>query len=205
MSRSLLVLKDKLSRGIVTVCPLWIKPNHLTWLRLILVIPLFLFLIYGKFIFALIIFFFALLTDFIDGSLARIRGKETLFGQILDGIADKSIFLTIFIFLGVHSLDLTLFTLLLSCEVSVVLTGLILAPLFYKLNLQKELRANIFGKIKSIFFAFGLIFLFLNIYLSNFVFWAKIFFWLAICFTLISLGYHVFKRMRYLWRRVRSG
>lgn len=67
-------------------------PNKLTLLRVIL-IPFFLLFIYidipFNFLFALIIFAAASITDALDGKIARARNLVTNFGKFLDPLADK--------------------------------------------------------------------------------------------------------------------
>lgn len=67
-------------------------PNKLTLLRVIL-IPFFLLFIYidipFNFLFALIIFAAASITDALDGKIARSRNLVTNFGKFLDPLADK--------------------------------------------------------------------------------------------------------------------
>ena len=69
--------------------PQWIKPNHLTVLRLLLVPAVFLLLYYEHGGWALAVFILAMCTDFIDGALARTRGQTTTFGIYADPVADK--------------------------------------------------------------------------------------------------------------------
>lgn len=69
--------------------PRWIKPNHLTILRLLLVPAVFLLLYYGHRGWALAAFVVAMCTDFIDGAMARTRGQTTTFGVYADPVADK--------------------------------------------------------------------------------------------------------------------
>lgn len=67
-------------------------PNILTILRVVLV-PFFIyFLFIDEFqfkVYAMLIFLFASLTDFVDGYLARKWKQETEFGKFLDPLADK--------------------------------------------------------------------------------------------------------------------
>ena len=68
-------------------------PNKLTLLRVIL-IPFFLVMMYVDaiplhFLWALVIFAAASLTDMLDGKIARARGLVTNFGKFLDPLADK--------------------------------------------------------------------------------------------------------------------
>jgi CDP-diacylglycerol--glycerol-3-phosphate 3-phosphatidyltransferase len=67
-------------------------PNILTIIRIAL-IPLLLIALYASsmasYWVAALLFAFAILTDYLDGVLARSMGAQTSFGKILDPIADK--------------------------------------------------------------------------------------------------------------------
>ena len=76
---------------------LWNAPNLLTLLR-ILLIPLFWWLLMYEDgqndttrVLATLIFFFASVTDLLDGYLARRQGLVTTFGKIADPMADKAL------------------------------------------------------------------------------------------------------------------
>ncbi len=70
--------------------------NFLTWFRLISgPIIFFLILIFDSYGFALILFMLASISDYLDGYLARKYDCESVFGEILDPIADK--ILTLFL------------------------------------------------------------------------------------------------------------
>ena len=86
-----------MSSRIVTV------PNLLTVFRMVL-IPVFVSLLfYQRFLFALIIFIVAGLTDGLDGLLARRFDQRSQLGTILDPIADKLMLVTAFIVLSMRS------------------------------------------------------------------------------------------------------
>lgn len=81
----------------------WNLPNFLTSLRII-VIPLFAWLtLSGKTEnnafawWALVVFILLMLTDKLDGDIARARGLITDFGKIADPIADKALMTTAFV------------------------------------------------------------------------------------------------------------
>lgn len=74
-------------------------PNLLTFLRMAL-IPIFAILLYyGNGLWALVIFFFAGLSDAVDGFVARRFDQQSELGTILDPIADKLLITTSFIIL----------------------------------------------------------------------------------------------------------
>ncbi len=64
-------------------------PNYLTVLRFILVPIIFSFIITEKYIPAVIFFFLANLTDFLDGYIARKYNLISDFGKLMDPLADK--------------------------------------------------------------------------------------------------------------------
>jgi CDP-diacylglycerol--glycerol-3-phosphate 3-phosphatidyltransferase len=87
----------------------WNLPNALTMLRIVLV-PLFGWLLLvdggddaGMRTWAWLVFSIAIITDKIDGDLARKRGLVTDFGKIMDPIADKA--LTGMAFIGLSIID----------------------------------------------------------------------------------------------------
>lgn len=72
--------------------------NLLTMLRVVLIVPLIYLLWTGDSGWApLVLFGVAALTDVLDGRLARSRNETTLFGQLLDPIADKALVISIFV------------------------------------------------------------------------------------------------------------
>lgn len=125
-------------------------PNKLTLLRVILVPVFLVFLLISKipynYIYALVIFAAASLTDLLDGHLARKNNQVTTFGKFLDPVADKVLVLSAmicFIELGYAS------------SVAVVI---IIAREFIVLSLRlvavsssgKVIAAGWLGKIKTV-------------------------------------------------------
>lgn len=85
----------------------WNVPNALTMLRLVLV-PLFAWLLLREGgddptsrVAATVVFVVAMVTDFLDGKIAREQGLVTSFGKIVDPIADKALTGTAFIGLSI--------------------------------------------------------------------------------------------------------
>jgi len=79
---------------------IWNVPNQLTIARLVLSVICFVFLAFGGYLGALILFVIAVGTDWIDGFWARRYGQITQLGRILDPFADKIIICGTFIFLA---------------------------------------------------------------------------------------------------------
>lgn len=84
----------------MSVVSLRFIPNALTLLRMVLVAPLALALFAGDYPLALLLFAVAAATDAADGLLAKLFGWTTELGKILDPIADKLLFLVVFISLS---------------------------------------------------------------------------------------------------------
>jgi len=80
--------------------------NLLTLLRMILIPPFAILLLYGYRGWALLVFFTAGVTDLFDGLIARRTGQKTTLGAWLDPMADKLLALSTFIVLTVPWLGL---------------------------------------------------------------------------------------------------
>ena len=127
-------------------------PNKLTLLRVIL-IPFFLVMMYVDaiplhFLWALVIFAAALLTDMLDGKIARARGLVTNFGKFLDPLADKVLVIT----------ALTVFVELKEFRMSAIPLVIIIAREFMVSGLRLlaaeegvVIAAGIWGKLKTAF------------------------------------------------------
>lgn len=81
----------------------WNLPNVLTSLR-ILFIPVFAWLVLDRnWWWAFAVFVVLMLTDKLDGDIARARGLVTDFGKIADPIADKALMITALVTLNIAS------------------------------------------------------------------------------------------------------
>ncbi len=73
--------------------------NQLTMLRLVAVVPVMAALYVqfpGNRAVATVLYAAAILTDYLDGILARRSGKVTAFGKLMDSIADKALIVSLF-------------------------------------------------------------------------------------------------------------
>lgn len=74
---------------LIPLFPAWVRPNHLTILRM-LVTPFVVWVLYlGDLRLGIPLFVFAAFTDVLDGALARIRKQVTPWGIFFDPVADK--------------------------------------------------------------------------------------------------------------------
>jgi phosphatidylglycerophosphate synthase len=129
--------------------PLWpsqVTPNMISWFRVVLgvllSVLLFWFGIEDKSIIATI-FFIGIFTDFIDGPIARCKGKATEFGAMLDPVADRILIIPIAAYsLFKYHKWLLLFLLLMEM-VEFFITALAKSKGF-------SAKSNIFGKTKMV-------------------------------------------------------
>jgi cardiolipin synthase (CMP-forming) len=125
--------------------------NQLTLLRMLLIPPFVILLLYGHRGWALTTFLAAAVTDLFDGLIARTRGQKTTLGAWLDPMADKLLLVAMFIMLtlpdigSANRLPLWFTILVLSRDIAIVLTvavvNLAVGP--------RTFRPSIFGKIAT--------------------------------------------------------
>ena len=129
-------------------------PNRLTILRIILVPVFILSVFYNELNIALLVFVVAMLTDALDGYIARTRGEKTQFGSIMDPIADKMLIGSAFISFSLVSglpeyLKMPAYVpiVIISRDV-IILLG---ATIIYLLAGKIEIRPTIIGKVTAFF------------------------------------------------------
>lgn len=74
---------------LINFLPLWVTPNLLSIARLVLIPVVVWCLWYQYFLPAFLLAMFAIITDSLDGALARTRNQQSRLGQIIDPLADK--------------------------------------------------------------------------------------------------------------------
>lgn len=101
---------------------------------------------------AIVIFFLAIVSDALDGYIARVRGQRTKLGTFLDPLADKLLLITVFICLSIVKTLPEQFKLapwvvitVISRDVIIVLGTVIIYMVEGKLNIAP----TIFGKITT--------------------------------------------------------
>ena len=124
--------------------------NSLTVLRVVLIPGFIIALEYDRPDIAMYIFIVAMVSDFIDGPLARIRGTETELGAFLDPLADKFIIITSFVLFASYGWIPEWLTIVVISRDIVVVTGWLLIYLIYRTLAVKPL---LLGKV-AIFFQF---------------------------------------------------
>ena len=104
-------------------------PNSLTILR-ILLIPLIVgFLVYEQVEYALVTLIIAVLTDALDGAIARLANQKTQFGAYLDPLADKLLLMVTFVTFSLLEMVPVWSVILVVSRDAILLTGTLLAHL----------------------------------------------------------------------------
>lgn len=121
--------------------------NFISIARAVLTIPIIYFLKEGRGNVALIFILIAIVSDMLDGWLARISNEITELGKILDPVADKIVIFGVMLYLFLADLaPLNYFIFLLIRDITISLLGV------YMLNNYKvSPRANKMGKVSIIF------------------------------------------------------
>jgi cardiolipin synthase len=139
--------------------------NQLTLLRMLLIPPFVILLLYGYRGWALATFLAAGVTDLFDGLIARRTGQKTTLGAWLDPMADKLLLVTMFVMLtlpdigSANRLPLWFTVLVLSRDIAIVLAvavvNLAVGP--------RTFRPSIFGKVATAtYIVTGVVTLFFN-------------------------------------------
>jgi CDP-diacylglycerol--glycerol-3-phosphate 3-phosphatidyltransferase len=122
--------------------------NQLTLVRLVAVIPVMAALYVqfpGNRAVATIVYVLAILTDYLDGILARRSGKVTAFGKLMDSVADKALISTMFFALVAEgSMPAWMAAVMVVREFAV--TGLRMVAL----EAEEVIAANRWGKAKMV-------------------------------------------------------
>ena len=160
--------------------------NKLTVLRILLV-PLFLIcIVYYRpgneklRIIALCLFASAVLTDFVDGIIARAKGEKTKLGSILDPLADKLLLVSAFISLSRAQFPVTLPAWVVITVISRDIIIVLGAVIIQFITGQLEVIPSRLGKLTTFFQMATVISILLNFTFSYF-FWYS-----AAVFTIFS-------------------
>jgi cardiolipin synthase len=174
--------------------------NQLTLLRMVLVPPFVILLLYNHQGWALITFFAAGVTDLFDGLIARRTGQKTTLGAWLDPMADKLLLVSMFVMLtlpdigSTNRLPLWFTVLVLSRDITIVVTvavvNLAIGP--------RTFPPSIFGKVATAtYIVTGVVTLYFN--------YAGVRSGLVTLFVYASLAISVISAFDYLLKVVRLG
>ncbi len=140
---------------ILWLIPTWVRPNHVTVLRLLLTPFVLYFLWYERWSIVLPLFLFTAFTDAVDGSLARTRQQITLWGTIADPVADKLLIGSVMVLFVAREVNPAFAVIIVCIEILIALTAV------YRRAHGKIVSANDYGKIKMVLQVIGVTFLLL--------------------------------------------
>lgn len=140
------------AKTLLWMFPRWIKPNHLTVLRFLLIPVILVLLDLRHAWWAFATFVVAVSTDFIDGAMARTRSQITTLGTYIDPLADKLLIAAVLAWIGWEFLVVQIILALIALEL--VLSAIGVGVL---VRTGATRGANTFGKIKMILQSVALI------------------------------------------------
>jgi CDP-diacylglycerol--glycerol-3-phosphate 3-phosphatidyltransferase len=182
---SILNIKEKLISE-----PLFTIPNIISSVR-VMALPVFIY--YGKklssntndintYYLVISLFFLAILSDFLDGFLARLYQQESVFGKYLDPVSDKIVTLiSICLLVKFFCFPIWVLVCLIIREIIGVFVG---TYLFFKHGIQGE--PNIWGKLGVFLIALNIF-----IYLSDATFNWKLIYVKEISYTSLVMVYGI--------------
>jgi len=122
-------------------------PNLLTLLRLIFIPLAVIAVLDNHYVWALVIFIIAGVSDGLDGLLARLLQQKTVLGQYLDPIADKLLLSTMFLVLSTaHKIPWSVTVLVFSRDIIIV----IISALLYATGQIRVVRPSWWGKANTL-------------------------------------------------------
>ncbi len=160
-----------------------ITPNQVSWLRIISIPFIYYLLKNESYLFGLILFCIAALTDALDGAMARKRDQETELGKVLDAVADRGLIgLVALIFIPKYFGWNLLFVII----ILEILNG-VMAQISKK-RVGINPGANWAGKIKMFIQCVAFIIIFLGIFIKSPLYFttAKILLYLSLIFTFLQ-------------------
>lgn len=166
-------------------------PNQLTLLRMVFVPFVVIQLVDGRYLYSLLLFVIAGLSDGLDGLLARSLHQQTLLGQYLDPIADKLLLSTMFLVLSIlHRIPWKFTVLVFSRDISILAASAVLFAIAGLRNFRPSIfgKANTFSQVAAIFFV-----MLLQVRPVRWIWIARtVFLRATFAFTIISALHYVF-------------
>ena len=149
-----------LKKTIIPFIPLALKPNHITIFRMAITPAIIACIFLGWHVTALVGFVIAVLSDILDGVLARVRNLITPWGIFFDPIADKLLIGSVALTLAIPHYPWWLLALVLFLD--------LIPPIRWFLSgcTESPITANFWGKTKMVLQSISLILLFLGLVLT---------------------------------------
>jgi len=123
-------------------------PNLITALRIILAPVFVIYLINDRLSAALVVFGFCMISDGIDGMVARLFNQKTRLGAYLDPLADKTLLVTAFVLLAVRGYLPSWLTVTAIARDVMILLGVLV---FHLNRMELKIRPSVVSKINTCF------------------------------------------------------
>lgn len=167
-------------------------PNKLTVLRMIMILPFVVFMLFPKLVpggkwIALFLFITASMTDWLDGYLARKYNLVTNFGKFMDPLADKLLVCAAMICL-VETGKIPSWVVIIIISREFIISG-------FRLIASDNgvvIAASYWGKFKTVFQMFMIIFMIADLE-GIFTLLSQLLMWIALALTIISLLDYLYK------------
>ena len=127
---------------LVPITPKFIRPNHLTIFRILLIPFVLAALWYESWTWSLVLFLVAATTDAWDGSLARLRKQITLWGTMADPVADKLLIGSVVVLFVAREVNIIFAVTIIIIELMLV------AGAYIRKRQGRYASANNYGKLK---------------------------------------------------------
>lgn len=153
-------IHDFLLHPLVKILPNWLRPNHITSLRMILT-PIVLTLLWFEYYKTGVpLFIFTAFTDALDGAMARLKNQITEWGIFFDPVADKLLIGGVLLLIAWQYLPTYQVILLIIAELSIVAFGA------WRSRDGQIRMANNWGKSKMVMEVLTLTFLLFSLWFS---------------------------------------
>ena len=123
-------------------------PNVITAFRIILTPVFVIYLINDRLNYALVVFLICMISDGIDGMVARLFNQKSRLGAYLDPLADKTLLVTAFVLLGVRGYLPSWLTVTVIARDVMILLGVLV---FHLNRLELRIRPSAVSKINTCF------------------------------------------------------
>ena len=123
-------------------------PNLITIIRIILVPVMVIFLLTDKHAHALVVFIIAVISDGLDGAIARAFNQKTALGAFLDPLADKLLLTTAYVILAVYDFVPVWLTVMIVSRDVIILSGLAVLSAY---NNFPDIKPTVDSKITTFF------------------------------------------------------
>lgn len=134
-------------------------PNGISFIRIILIVPIIYLLLNEYYKWALLIFFIASISDFLDGFLARRLNQITTIGKLLDPLADKILINYTFLLFTLEGVIPQFLWVTIFFKDTILIVGSLIILTY---NRKNVIKSSILGKIATFFQVILLIYIFFN-------------------------------------------